>query len=87
MALAIAQLYVKEHPELNYSQLETLLPGRIYPKERFEKVRCFKEEHQQMKSADGIIFALTDQWGKGCPFNSDVMIRFAERNGYKVEEI
>ena len=40
-----------------------------------------------MKSADGIIFALTDQWGKGCQFDSDEMIRFAKRNGYKIEEL
>ena len=87
LALSIAKLYVKEHPHLTFSEIETRLPGRIYRKERFGEVRCFKEESQLMKSADGIIFALTDQWGKGCPFDSDEMIRFAKRNGYKIEEL
>ncbi len=87
LALSIAQLYVKEHPQLKFSEIETRLPGRIYREERFEEVRCFKERHQLMKSADGITFALTDQWGKGCPFDSDEIIRFAKKNGYKIEEL
>lgn len=87
LALSIAQLYVKEHPQLKFSEIETRLPGRIYREERFKEVRCFKERHQLMKSADGITFALTDQWGRGCPYDSEDMIRFARRNGYKIEEL
>ena len=87
LALSIAQLYVKEHPQLKYAEFETILPGKIYREERFTEVRCFKEKDQLMKSADDITFALTDQWGRGCPYDSDEMIRFAKKNGYKIEEL
>lgn len=94
IALAIAQLYVKNNPHLTFQEISYRLPGRIYSLEEIENkkrigtnIRCFDNPEELMRSSDNVVFALTNQWGDGYSYNSETIIEFAKKEGYNIEQL
>lgn len=95
LSLEIVKQFVQDNPNLSYNQLQDTIPLPIRSldeiqlwkqttKEQSKNSRWFEEKDDLMVSNDGIVFAFTNQIGRG---NIDKIIDFGIRQGYSIEPI
>lgn len=95
LSLEIVKQFVQDNPNLTYNQLQDTIPLPIRSldeiqlwkqttKDQSKNSRWFEEKDDLMVSNDGIVFAFTNQIGRG---NIDKIIDFGIRQGYSIEPI
>lgn len=95
LSLEIVKQFVQDNPNLTYNQLQDTIPLPIRSleeiqlwkqttKDQSKNSRWFEEKDDLMVSNDGIVFAFTNQIGRG---NIDKIIDFGRRQGYSIEPI
>lgn len=95
LSLEIVKQFVRDNPNLTYIQLKDRIPLPIcscekihlwkqVTKDKSKDTRWFEDEHDLMKSRDGVVFAFTTQIGIG---NIESMLSFGRKQGYSIKPI
>ncbi len=91
---AVVSTYVRQHPEATFEDIERVFPSELqgsfgvvqtmdYIKSKnFKGRRYFKEPEYVLRSSDGVLFAVSTEWGKG---NIEKFLKTVRRLGYNVK--
>ncbi|MFG6094095.1 hypothetical protein SPB21_02545 [Leptothoe sp. ISB3NOV94-8A] len=95
LVLAIVTHYLQTHPDKTFEELRHIFPDEIHKtygvvalyekaKEKTSPDRYFLNDDQLLKTGDGLVVAVCNQWGIG---NIGSILKIAEDLGYQIDEV
>ena len=88
----LVKLYVEQHPSATFEELENVFSAELqgsygvirtldYIHKKGDEKRYFIKTDEILRSADGVVFAVSTQWGIG---NTLKVVKLAKKLGYKI---